>query len=76
MTLPAACTFQRSVGVPSISTGKERDTESGNDYFGARYYGSSRTRLDRFILGVVCSLSAETPSAGADSHAERAVSTK
>jgi RHS repeat-associated protein len=27
-------------------TGKERDTESGNDYFGARYYGSS---LGRFM---------------------------
>ena len=26
-------------------TGKERDTESGNDYFGARYYGSSMGRL-------------------------------
>ena len=25
-------------------TGKERDTESGNDYFGARYYGSSMGR--------------------------------
>src|ERR1039457_3406779 len=24
----------------SRSTGKERDTESGNDYFGARYYAS------------------------------------
>src|SRR5580658_10165075 len=24
--------------------GKERDTESGNDYFGARYYGSSMGR--------------------------------
>ena len=23
---------------PSRSTGKERDTESGNDYFEARYY--------------------------------------
>jgi hypothetical protein len=22
-------------------TGKERDTESGNDYFGARYYAST-----------------------------------
>jgi hypothetical protein len=22
----------------SLFTGKERDTESGNDYFGARYY--------------------------------------
>lgn len=27
-------------------TGKERDTESGNDYFGARYYGST---MGRFI---------------------------
>src|SRR5208337_3515915 len=26
------------------STGKERDTESGNDYFGARYYASSMGR--------------------------------
>jgi RHS repeat-associated protein len=28
----------------SRSTGKERDTESGNDYFGARYYASSMGR--------------------------------
>jgi RHS repeat-associated protein len=27
-------------------TGKERDAESGNDYFDARYYGSS---MGRFI---------------------------
>ena len=26
-------------------TGKERDTESGNDYFGARYFGSSMGRM-------------------------------
>jgi RHS repeat-associated protein len=26
-------------------TGKERDQESGNDYFGARYYGSSMGRF-------------------------------
>jgi RHS repeat-associated protein len=32
--------------VPSHFTGKERDTESGNDYFGARYYASS---MGRFI---------------------------
>jgi len=29
----------------SRSTGKERDTESGNDYFGARYYSSSMGRF-------------------------------
>jgi len=26
-------------------TGKERDTESGNDYFGARYYSSAMGRF-------------------------------
>jgi RHS repeat-associated protein len=26
-------------------TGKERDAESGNDYFGARYYASSMGRF-------------------------------
>ena len=31
--------------VPPRSTGKERDTESGNDYFGARYYASSMGRM-------------------------------
>ncbi|HUN85121.1 MAG TPA: RHS repeat-associated core domain-containing protein [Terracidiphilus sp.] len=30
---------------PYLFTGKERDTESGNDYFGARYYGSSMGRF-------------------------------
>ena len=29
----------------SLFTGKERDTESGNDYFGARYYASSMGRF-------------------------------
>ncbi len=29
----------------SRCTGKERDAESGNDYFGARYYGSSMGRF-------------------------------
>lgn len=28
-----------------ISTGKKRDTESGNDYFGARYYASTMGRF-------------------------------
>jgi RHS repeat-associated protein len=30
---------------PLHFTGKERDTESGNDYFGARYYASSMGRF-------------------------------
>ncbi len=31
--------------VVSRNTGKERDTESGNDYFGARYYNSNTGRF-------------------------------
>ncbi|MFZ0304507.1 MAG: RHS repeat-associated core domain-containing protein [Terracidiphilus sp.] len=31
--------------MPPHSTGKERDAESGNDYFGARYYASSMGRF-------------------------------
>lgn len=31
--------------VPSGYTGKERDTESGLDYFGARYYASTMNPL-------------------------------
>ncbi len=30
---------------PSRYTGKERDAESGNDYFGARYYSSSMGKV-------------------------------
>jgi RHS repeat-associated protein len=36
----------QSLGVTEhFFTGKERDAESGNDYFGARYYGSSMGRF-------------------------------
>ena len=31
--------------LPSSSTGKERDDETGNDYFGARYYASTMGRF-------------------------------
>jgi RHS repeat-associated protein len=41
--LQAAAVLNR---IGSCSTGKERDSESGNDYFGARYYASS---LGRFM---------------------------
>jgi RHS repeat-associated protein len=30
--------------IPAKFTGKERDAESGDDYFGARYYASSMGR--------------------------------
>jgi RHS repeat-associated protein len=43
MTPSAACASDSSFE-PSRSTGKERDAESGNDYFGARYYASSMGR--------------------------------
>lgn len=44
-TLLPACLFSAASAHPSISTGKERDTESGLDYLGARYYASSMGRF-------------------------------
>lgn len=41
----AACASSAVYGLPPHSTGKERDPESGNDYFGARYYASSMGRF-------------------------------
>ncbi len=35
----------RAAACASCYTGKERDTESGNDYFGARYYASTMGRF-------------------------------
>jgi RHS repeat-associated protein len=52
MTPPLACLFSAASDHSLISTGKERDSESGNDYFPARYYGSSMGRFlspDPFI---------------------------
>jgi hypothetical protein len=40
------------VFVGSLFTGKERDNESGNDYFEARYYGSSVGRFLRRVARV------------------------
>jgi RHS repeat-associated protein len=44
MTRPADCA---DVACPfrSLFSGKERDTESGNDYFNARYYASTMGRF-------------------------------
>jgi RHS repeat-associated protein len=56
MTLPAVCLFSEAFVHRSISTGKERDSESGNDYFGARYYASSMGRM----------MSPDPANAGAD----------
>ncbi len=44
-TLPATCLFSQACGHRSISTGKQRDSETGNDYFGARYYSSDAGRF-------------------------------
>jgi RHS repeat-associated protein len=43
MTTSGACAFSVSFSRCSFA-GKERDAESGNDYFGARYYASSMGR--------------------------------
>jgi len=43
MTESSACVVN-VLFAPPRSTGKERDQESGNDYFGARYYASSMGR--------------------------------
>jgi RHS repeat-associated protein len=45
MTPPLACLLSAASGRQSIFTGKERDAESGNDYFGARYYASTMGRF-------------------------------
>ena len=44
MTTATACRRYRAKP-PSGFTGKERDSESGNDYFGARYYASTMGRF-------------------------------
>jgi|HubBroStandDraft_1064217.scaffolds.fasta_scaffold50309_2 RHS repeat-associated protein len=46
MTHSCACSFSVASETRHKFTGKERDTESGLDMFGARYYGSS---LGRFM---------------------------
>jgi RHS repeat-associated protein len=55
MTMPTVCLFSEACPGPSIFTGKERDAESGNDYFSARYYASS---MGRFL----------SPDDGSDQH--------
>ena len=45
MTPSAACAFGAASGVPPHYTGKERDIESGLDYFPARYYNSNMGRF-------------------------------
>ena len=44
MTGSTVCVTEVRFGPPQF-TGKERDAESGNDYFGARYYASSMGRF-------------------------------
>jgi len=45
MTFTGAFASNATLGIPPRYAGKERDTESGNDYFLARYYGSSMGRF-------------------------------
>ena len=42
---PFGQAFTGGIQDPYQFTGKERDTESGNDYFGARYYSSAMGRF-------------------------------
>jgi len=54
--LQAAAVLNR---IGSCSTGKERDAESGNDYFGKRYYASSMGRWmspDKSLDGAIMEL--------------------
>jgi RHS repeat-associated protein len=44
MTQSAVCASDVRSASP-LSTGKERDAESGNDYFDARYYSSAMGRF-------------------------------
>jgi RHS repeat-associated protein len=52
MTLSAVCAISEVSHQRSRSTGKERDAESGLDYFGARYYGSTMGRFMSADSGV------------------------
>ena len=45
MTLTTVWTNAEVSSRRYLYTGKERDTESGNDYFGARYYSSAMGRF-------------------------------
>ena len=45
MTVSLGCLLSEASAGASISTGKERDAESGLDYFGARYYASMMGRF-------------------------------
>jgi RHS repeat-associated protein len=45
MTQPFACLLSEASARRSIFTGKEHDTETGNDYFDARYYSSLAGRF-------------------------------
>ena len=47
MTVSLGCLLSEASAGASISTGKVRDAESGNDYFGARYYASD---MGRFLI--------------------------
>jgi RHS repeat-associated protein len=50
MTLSAVRAISEVSHQRSRSTGKERDAESGLDYFGARYYGSSMGRFSSHLI--------------------------
>ena len=60
MTEPVVCASLVCFS-PSRYTGKERDAESGNDYFGARYYASS---MGRFMSAAAPPFNEPNPAGG------------
>ena len=56
MTHANACCISVASSSARNSTGKERDTESGNDYFGATYYASSMGRWMRQVAQASASI--------------------
>jgi RHS repeat-associated protein len=55
--------FSGSSTDPFVFTGKERDAESGNDYFGARYYSSNMGRFMSPDSGADATLGVPVPFA-------------
>jgi hypothetical protein len=56
MTPPCTCSFSLAFWLAYKFTGKERDTETGLDYFGARYYSQNIGRfasVDPIALNVL-----------------------
>jgi RHS repeat-associated protein len=66
------CTYDAATGLSKF-TGKERDSETGLDYFGARYYGSNMGRFmspDEFTGGPVSAFGGDPTPPGSLPYAD------